>query len=463
MQARLITAASGPRRKLRTLCKQYKDAIAANLDLMCKAPDDIGRDPSKLESYLQRLGAVAHCLANECNAPELWNRLCGTPDDNPLLMWQRWYEELPRRVERLEFDELIGEARSYIERARTLQGHAARQNEAYLQGRIGELLFHSGKATLAFEPFQAALTVCREIDDIEGQLTYLNNMLEAHRYIGDVSTAVSTGEELIQLSERHGKDAGLLKKQVKRLREGEPLCRIVCIRDRNEWELEELTAITKGRYEFQFRRNRLSLQKTRVLINQGNRLATGGQLADALAKYQEAVEVDRYDPEPLYQSGVCLLELGAHASAREAFEVVEQLAPGWFRCRTDRWLAESLENGTVSEDEFRLLRTLEDGGLDSSKAMQVAKSAVETYPGFAPFRLALGDLQRNRGNADEAIISYRTGLELVAEPDLESRLLCALAGVLPKDSPERSMLIERAIGLKGSLVAQATARLMGIQ
>jgi tetratricopeptide (TPR) repeat protein len=462
LQDRLIAAAAGSKRGLRALCQQYKDAVAANLDSMSKVPNGIRSDPSALDRFVQHLGAVAHCLAKECNAPELWNRLSGTPEDNPLLMWERWYAEFPRRVERLEHDELIGEARSFIESARTLEGYAARQNEAMLHGRLGELLFHSGKASLAIEPFEAALRLCREIEDLEGQATYSNNLLEVHRYNGHMSKAVSAGVELIELFERLGKNVGLLQKRLRWLREGEPLCRIVCVRDANEWELDELTAITDGRYEFRYRRNRLSLRKTTTLTDQGNRYATDGQFADALAKYQEAVEVDPHDPDPLYQSGICLLELGAYRSARETFEVVERIAPGWFRCRTDRWLAEGLENATVSEDEFHLLRTLDDGGLDPLSALDVASKAVEKYPSFAPFRLALGNLQRNRGNVDAAIMSYRTGLELVAEPDLESRLLCALAAVLPKHLAERKLLIEHAIGRKGNLVAQASARLMAV-
>jgi len=54
-------------------------------------------------------------------------------------------------------------------------------------------------------------------------------------------------------------------------------------------------------------------------------------------------------------------------------------------------------------------------------------------------------------------------LELVGEPDLESRLLCALAGLLPKESTERSELVKRAISLEGSLVAWATAAIMNNQ
>jgi tetratricopeptide (TPR) repeat protein len=459
---RLIAVASGPRRKLRALCERYKGQVAANVDLMRRMPEGMATDPASLERYVQRLGTVAQCLATECGAPELWDALCGTPDDNPLLQWERWFGELPQRMERLEHDPLIAEARSFIERARSLGGFAARQNEAFLLGRLGELLFHSGKAADAIDAFQAALEVCREIGDIDGQLVYLSNLVEVRRYLGDGPAAVAVGEEAVELAERHGKEAGPLKRHVRRLREGEPRCRIVCVRDGDEQEPDELSGLADGRYQFQFRRDRPSLQKSTVLVRQGNSLASNGQLAEALEKYDEASEVDPSDPDPVYQSGVCLLELGAYAKAREAFEEVERLAPGWFRCRSDRWLAESLENGSVSDEEFRLLRVLEDGGLDPATALQIAQQAVERHPDFAPLYLALGDLQRDRDESEAAIGTYRKGLERVAELDLESRLLCALAAVLPKEDPERKKLIERAAGLKGSLVAQAMARVMAL-
>ena len=179
-----------------------------------------------------------------------------------------------------------------------------------------------------------------------------------------------------------------------------------------------------------------------------------------MAKYHDASEVDPFDPDPIYQCGMCLLELGLYAKAREAFEDVESLAPGWFRCRSDRWLADGLDNGTICNEEFMLVRALDDGGLPPAEATALATQAVERFPNFAPLYLFTGDL---RSNEKEAIAAYRKGLELVDEPDLESRLLCALAGRLPPDAPERKQLVERAVSLNGSLVAVATAKLMGLQ
>jgi tetratricopeptide (TPR) repeat protein len=464
LRDRLInTATSGSQRKLRDLCNQYKEQIAANVDLMTKAPEGIVKDPASMERYVQCLGAVAQCLANDCGAPELWNALCGTPECNPLVQWDRWYAELPERMHRLEHDQLIAEAKVHIERAKTLQGPPARQGEAYLYGRLGEVLFHSGRMQEAEEAFGAALTICGQINDAEGQRVYRNNLLEVYRYQGNAAESVRIGKELANLMDQQRLDSKRLKKRLEVIRQGEPLCRVVCVRDEVELELDEISNVAAGHYEFQFVRNRLPLQKATALVEQGNGLASSGKVADALEKYHEASDIDPHDPDPVYQSSVCLLEMGAYAKAREALEEVERLAPGWYRCRSDRWLAARLEDGSVTDEELRVLRALEDGGLPPQQAIQIAKQAVERHPTFAPLYLILGDLHRNRNDHAQAISSYRKGLELVAEPDLESRLLCALAGLLPKESSERHELVKRAASLEGSLVAKATAALMNVR
>jgi tetratricopeptide (TPR) repeat protein len=430
---------------------------------MRKVPDELRSDPAAVDRYGQSLMAVAHCLATQCAAPELWNALCGTAANNPLIKWNDWYGQLAERMERLEYDALIAEARGFVEEVRRFQGSVARQNEAFLNGRLGELLFHSGRVREAEAPFQVALQVCRETDDAEGQRTYLNNLLETYRYTGNISVAMRTGEELAELMNKQRMDSTVLRNSLKLMRRGEPLCRVVCVRDGEELELSEISNVGEGRYEFQFRRNRLQLRKTATLVRQGNELASSGNLADALEKYQEAAETDPHDPDPVYQSGTCLLEMGMYEPAREAFDQVERLAPGWFRCRSDRWLAASLEDGSVSDEEFRILRGLEDGGLPPEQALQIAKQAVEKHPTFAPLFLVLGDLHVGADDRVQGIACYRKGLEFVAEPDLETRLLCALAGQLPKESPERQDFVRRAVSLNGSLVAQAMAAILDVK
>ncbi len=312
------------------------------------------------------------------------------------------------------------------------------------------------------KPFQSAFDLCVENNDGEGQLAYLNSLLEIHCYLNN-GLALQIAERIRDVREKTGMPTRDICRRIERLKTGEPLCRVVCVRDGRDLELDEIVKVGDGSYQFQFRRNRLPLQKAVSLTDQGNQLGSTGQLADALERYREASEVDPHNPDPVYQSGMCLLELGAYSQARESFEEVERLAPGWFRCRTDRWLALGLESGTISDEAFRILRILDDGGLEATAAASLAEQALERFPDFAPLYLIRGDLHRDCGDAGRAVVTYRRGLELVNEPDLETRLLCALAGMLPEKSSERLSLVERALQIDGSLVAQATARLIGIR
>src|SRR6516165_4172683 len=119
--------------------------------------------------------------------------------------------------------------------------------------------------------------------------------------------------------------------------------------------------------------------------------------------------------------------------------------------------------GTSATRSFDCSGHWKNGGLPPEQAIRIAKQAVEKYPSFAPLFLILGDLQGDADDRIQAIACYRKGLELVDEPDLETRLLCALAGQLPKETPERKELVRRAVSLNGSLVAQAVAAMLNLQ
>ncbi len=139
-------------------------------------PDNLPKDDSAIDQHVQRIIAIAQCLATECSAPELWNKLSGVTDDNPFVQWNHWFNELPERMQRLEYEALCAEARAFIEKAKTLRGTAARQQEAMLFGRLGELLFQSGQVSDSIQSFQAAYQLCVESHDVEGQSAYLYNL-----------------------------------------------------------------------------------------------------------------------------------------------------------------------------------------------------------------------------------------------------------------------------------------------
>src|SRR5262249_16019049 len=174
--------------------------------------------------------------------------------------------ELWERMELLEYDALMVEACGFIERAQTLQGYAARQNEAVLHGRLGELLFHSGRVREAEQPFDAALRLCRELNDGQDQTAYVNDLLEVYRYLRNSAEAIRTAEDLVTLPQQKEVKCDRLLMRIELRRRGEPLCRIVCVRDGEEQELDEISQVSEGRYEFQFRRNRLQLPMAIVLL-----------------------------------------------------------------------------------------------------------------------------------------------------------------------------------------------------
>ena len=101
--------------------------------------------------------------------------------------------------------------------------------------------------------------------------------------------------------------------------------------------------------------------------------------------------------------------------------------------------------------------------MEPQQSLSLIKQAIDRFPDFAPFHLLCGELHGRLGNESEAERWYRSGLEHVQEPDLESRLLCALAGILPSGSAERTEIVQRAVNLDGSLVAMATTKLIGLQ
>jgi len=412
-----------------------------------------------IDAYLQRVIAVAQCLANDCDSPEMMNRLCGSTGNNPLVELDNWFGEIAQRSTNLEYSQLINEAAQWSEKMGQLSGSQARLQEIYLQGRLGDLHFHSGNPNEALKHYTIAYDRCVETNDVEGQMVYLQNLVQVHLYLDD-GKAIQLLETLREIASQNGIPVESLDRQLELQRAGVPLCRVVCVREGQHLELDELTEGGDGEYQFIFQRKRMSLDKATTLTERGNELASQGQHADALELFHQASEVDPYDPTPVYQSGMCLLEIGAYAKGREAFEEVERLAPGWYRCRSDRWIAQELEQGTISPDQLMVLRLLEDGGLDPQEAKPYAEAAVKKFPEFAPFYLALAKYSDDKNTGTELL---RRALELTEEPDLESRILCQLAGTFPPKSAERKQLLDRAIGLKGSLVAQAFAKLMSFQ
>ena len=433
LQAKLVEIASTQRpRQLRRFCEAYKDQIAVHAKGLNTLPEGVRKNPAKANVFVQSLGAAAECLAQELGDSTLWNVLVGNSDNNPIIRWQGFIDGIAERMQRLEHKQLIAELQPLLTEVTRFEGGTARQYEAILRGRLGELLYHSGNMEEARVPMEEALSICQKIGDREGVCIYLNNLIEIARYQGDRNKAIKNSEELLAELRQQGKMqlVAAAERQLRVLQSGEPACRLACRHNEQLLELDEIPTGFVGKLQFEFVRNRPNLQLATALTNQAMGKASKGDSADAHELFQRASEIDPFDPNPIYQDGMVLMEMGLYAAAKDTFDRVDQLAPGWFRCRSDRWLAGKLEVGELTTDILQLLRVLDDGGLNSAEHFDLAKAATERFPEFAAFWLHLGDSQITQ---DKAIAenAYREGLKHAEEPDIESRLLCALAGMLP--------------------------------
>ena len=452
--------------QMRAIASLYRSEIAANVEFLSRMPEEIrSADDAVVEVEVQRMIKSAQLLANDCGAPELFQQLTGSLNDasNPFVVFDKWMEKLPERIQRLEFPDLIEDVKGFIEQSQELRGNSARQHEAILNGRLGELLFQSGAVADSLPVYQRAYKLCQDINDFEGEFAYLSCLVEVYRYLDDRKMVLETAQAIRDSQVRHGLPTEEVDAKIRLFEQGEPLCRMVLRLGEKQLELDQVKKIGENETcQFLFVRNCMELDKSTILVQQAYELLSNGNQADALDKFLEAHEVDPRNPNPLYQAAACLMDMGMYAQARDTFEEVDRLAPGWFQCRTGKWIANEIEEGRVAGEQYLMLRLLQDGrdGFGQEEMIGMAEKAVEKFGDFAPFHAELGNILQQNDQPEKAIEVFLNGIEAAKEPDVESRLLVALAGLLPAESPERKSLIERAASLEGSLMAEATIAIL---
>src|SRR5207248_4529444 len=133
-----------------------------------------------------------------------------------------------------------------------------------------------------------------------------------------------------------------------------------------------------------------SLRPAQVLIDRGDQLGSRDAFEEALEAFRAAARADRHEPHAHYEAGVTLLSLQRYAEAVEAYEATEALAPGWFHCRADLWLAQQLALGNLDHETFLALHVLEDGELPPEEKVCLAAQALSHTPRLAPLHLLHG-------------------------------------------------------------------------
>lgn len=170
--------------------------------------------------------------------------------------------------------------------------------------------------------------------------------------------------------------------------------------------------------------------------------------------------IDQYSPDPHYEAAITLMHLRRYPEAVDAYGRVESLAPGWYHCRSEIWLARQLATGNITHETFLTLRELEDGNSLPLDKAQIAEAALQQAPAVALLYLRYGENLEHLGDREEAEAVYRKGLRFADEPDVQTCLLVRLAGLLDSRTSERQRLLEQAATINGNLISCAMAKLL---
>ena len=325
-------------------------------------------------------------------------------------------------------------------------------------GCLGQCYFETGQVEKALTEMQKALDLCKKNGDVEGVKAYLRNIFEIQRYLGMRAEAAVSAEQIS--ANLSGAESNRFKKLATIVAAGEPPCRIAVSIGGEIKELDEINAPISGHMGFVWLRNRITLRPSESLTKKGDQLGAAGKFDEALAAFRAATKSDAFDPHPHYEEGLTLLSLKQYSEAIKAYEKTEELAPGWYNCRSDLWLAQQLADGKLSHEAFLQLRTLEDGQESPDQKISIANSLLAKQPALSLGYLFLGKQLKSLSRMKEAESAYRTGLVNAAEQnDVKTRLLLDLSTVV-KSEDEKRQLLQQAINLNGNLTAAAMATVL---
>jgi len=136
--------------------------------------------------------------------------------------------------------------------------------------------------------------------------------------------------------------------------------------------------------------------------------------------------------------------------------VTEAIAPGWYECRSDRWLAARLASGRLPHEVLLAVREIEDSSASPEYKADLAGQVLAAHADVPLLHLLRGIHLEALTRVSEARAAYREGLTRKPEPDVRTRLLLRL-GLVSERSSERLALLGEARSLGGNLAASAMA------
>lgn len=461
LRAQLFDAAGvGDLKRVEQLCRAHRSTVVANFPAWQKVPEATRGDQAALQNYGRGLVTVAQLFAERLGDVSLIQRLIGQPQENPLVRWQDQLGKAQALIEEMNYPQAKSLLTALLADVKQLQGSGALRLLPITLGRLAACHFHAGEADEAARLFTEALAHCERTGDLEGVQAYLGSLYNVHRWLGQPAPAADAARRLADLleSQGHHDEAALHRRQADRVAAGEPKNRVVAVVGERTVELDELDG-APGHVRFVFERDRITLDPASEWTRRGEQLGSNGDHHEALAAFEKAAAADPHDPHSRYQAAFTLLHLRRYAEAEQLYAEVERLAPGWFHCRADRWLANGLAAGTVDHDTFLALHTLQDGGLAPAARLALAEKTLQRAPQVSLLHLHHARALAELGRKPEAVAALREGLAADPEPDARTRLLVELAN-LTQEPSERDALLQQAETLAGNLVAAATARLL---
>jgi tetratricopeptide (TPR) repeat protein len=223
-------------------------------------------------------------------------------------------------------------------------------------------------------------------------------------------------------------------------------------------ELNEVELQPTMKLELHFCRNRPRLLGATKRIEHAKDLAGKHQYDEALDLFREAAKVDPFEPDAHYQSGMVFCEQRLYSQAVDEYELCETLAPGWYFCRSDLWVARRLAMGELPHEVFLGMRFLQDGPPDAKEKMDLATRMRSEARAIPLFGFLHGKLLQEAGRPKEAFQLWSKALQGEVEPDVRTRILVSLAP-LEENADRRRQLLQEALESNGNLIAAAGAAL----
>lgn len=420
-------------------------------------PAETVADPGVQEFYIRGIGAIARCFADSLSDDRLLGHLRSA---HTRMIFEDHVRQAQEHFEEMRYDDVIKTVQLALEDSNELVEERpymcalfATGAEAFCHGFDGVPSSLKG----ALDSIDEALKYC---DDLESQIQCNITALEISRYAEDRVKAESCAVRLAELSELTDPEkARYYRTQARKIAQGEPLLRAqVMLSTGARYELDEISQplLSNGSIRVILHRNRATLIPCQRYTEAGKQLGGAGQFEKALEYFQAAAEADPHDPDCHFQAGYTLLYLRRYQEAAEACSRADQLAPSWFNCKLDTWLAELLHQERLEYNLWLALNQLEEERDEPTARLARARQIAGHAGGFGLFHLHVGNCLLQLNRSAEAEATYRIGLGSDLESSVRTRLLVALAMTVG-DPGERQALRQEAVELQGHLLSSTAA------